>query len=48
MVHLWRLIEVTFIFQYDYALRHLYALVNLCENNIETTRILQAIYRVCA
>ena len=35
-------------FQYDYALRHLFALVNLCENKIETHRILQSIYHVCA
>ncbi len=32
----------------DYALRHLYAIVNLCENQIPTRKILQSIYKACA
>ncbi|CAL8283747.1 unnamed protein product [Lota lota] len=33
--------------EYEYALRHLYALVNLCERRYPTDRILQAMDAVC-
>ena len=32
----------------DYALRHLYAIVNLCENQVPARKILQSIYKACA